>query len=63
MAEKPATKHPRLEALKRMRADAMHRYALADANAKRAKCRLSAAIEDLNILGEIIRTMEGNGGN
>ena len=31
--------------------------------ALRLRQRLSAAIEDLNILGEIIRTMEGNSGN
>ena len=45
----------RLEKLKRMQQEAIHRYTLADANYKRAKDRVERAGEDVNVLAGIIR--------
>ena len=45
----------RIEKLKRMQQEAIHRYTLADANYKRAKDRVERAGEDVNVLAGIIR--------
>lgn len=45
----------RIEKLKRMQQEAIHRYTLADANYKRAKARVELAGEDVNVLAGIIR--------
>lgn len=50
---------PRLEKLKRMQQEAIHRYTLADANYKRAKDRVERAGEDVNVLAGIIRETQG----
>ena len=50
---------PRLEKLKRMQQEAIHRYTLADANYKRAKDRVERAGEDVNVLAGIIREEQG----
>lgn len=49
----------RIEKLKRMQQEAIHRYTLADANYKRAKCRVERACEDVNVLAGIIRETHG----
>lgn len=50
----------RLEKLKRMQREALHRYNLAEANFKRAKERLEASVDDVNVLSGIIREMQKN---
>ena len=49
----------RLEKLKRMQQEAIHRYTLADANYKRANDRVERAAEDVNVLAGIIREEQG----
>ena len=49
----------RIEKLKRMQQEAIHRYTLADANYKRAKDRVERACEDANMLAGIIREERG----
>ena len=49
----------RIEKLKRMQQEAIHRYTLADANYKRAKDRVERACEDVNMLAGIIREEQG----
>ena len=49
----------RLEKLKRMQQEAIHRYTLADANYNRAKDRVGRAAEDVNVLAGIIRETQG----
>ena len=49
----------RIEKLKRMQQEAIHRYTLADANYKRAKDRVERAGEDINVLAGIIREEQG----
>ena len=49
----------RIEKLKRMQQEALHRYTLADANYKRAKDRVERAGEDVNVLAGIIRETQG----
>ena len=49
----------RIEKLKRMQQEAIHRYTLADANYKRAKDRVERACEDVNMLAGIIREERG----
>lgn len=49
----------RIEKLKRMQQEAIHRYTLADANYKRAKDRVERAGEDVNVLAGIIREEQG----
>lgn len=50
---------PRIEKLKRMQQEAIHRYTLADANYNRAKDRVERAGEDVNVLAGIIRETQG----
>lgn len=49
----------RIEKLKRMQQEAIHRYTLADANYNRAKDRVERACEDVNVLAGIIRETHG----
>ena len=49
----------RIEKLKRMQQEAIHRYTLADSNYKRAKDRVERAAEDVNVLAGIIREEQG----
>lgn len=51
----------RLEKLKRMQREALHRHNLADANFKRAKERLEGAVDDVNVLAGIIRGKQWKG--
>lgn len=51
---------PRIDKLKRMQREALHRHNLADANFKRAKERLEGAVDDVNVLSGIIREMQKN---
>lgn len=41
--------------LQRMQKEALHRHKLAEDNYRRAKDRLERAVEDVNVLGSIIR--------
>lgn len=51
----------RLEKLKRMQREALHRHNLAESNFKRAKERLEGAVDDVNVLAGIVREMQGDG--
>lgn len=51
--------HTRIEKLKRMQQEALHRYTLADANYKRAKDRVERSAEDVNVLAGILREEQG----
>ena len=50
----------RLEKLKRMQREALHRHNLAESNFKRAKERLEGGVDDVNVLSGIIREMQKN---